>query len=76
MRKMLVGISRKIEYSIRTDFFFHLQKLDSSFFTNTRTGSIMALMTNDLEAVRNFLGPGLLHLFNTIFVFITTLSVI
>lgn len=35
----------------------------------------MALMTNDLEAVRNFLGPGLLHLFNTIFVFITTLTV-
>ncbi|HEY4695612.1 MAG TPA: ABC transporter transmembrane domain-containing protein, partial [Candidatus Hydromicrobium sp.] len=75
MRKNLVGISRKIEYSIRTDFFSHLQKLDSSFFTNTRTGSIMALMTNDLEAVRNFLGPGLLNLFNTIFVFITTLTV-
>ncbi len=75
MRKMLVGISRKIEYNIRTDLFFHLQKLDSSFFTNTRTGSIMALMTNDLEAVRNFLGPGLLHLFNTISVFVTTLTV-
>lgn len=35
----------------------------------------MALMTNDLEAVRNFLGPGLLHLFSTIFVFFSTLSV-
>lgn len=75
MRKILVGTSREIEYSIRTDFFSHLQKLDSSFFTNTRTGSLMALMTNDLEAVRNFLGPGLLNLFNTIFVFITTLTV-
>jgi len=75
MRKILVGISRKIEYSIRIDFFSHLQKLDSSFYTNTRTGSIMALMTNDLEAVRNFLGPGILNLFNTIFVFITTLAV-
>jgi len=75
MRKILVGTSREIEYSIRTDFFSHLQKLDSSFFTNTRTGSIMALMTNDLEAVRNFLGPGLLNLFNTIFVFVTTLTV-
>jgi ATP-binding cassette, subfamily B, multidrug efflux pump len=75
MRKILVGISRKIEYSIRTDFFAHLQDLDSSFFINTRTGSIMALMTNDLEAIRNFLGPGLMNLFNTIFVFITTLSV-
>ncbi|MDD5622546.1 MAG: ABC transporter ATP-binding protein [Actinomycetota bacterium] len=75
MRKILIGTSREIEYSIRTDFFSHLQELDSSFFTNTRTGSIMALMTNDLEAVRNFLGPGLLNLFNTIFVFITTLTV-
>ena len=75
MRKILVGISRKIEYSIRIDFFSHLQKLDPSFFTNTRTGSIMAIMTNDLEAVRNFLGPGILNLFNTIFVFITTLTV-
>ena len=75
MRKIMIGISRKIEYSIRTDFFAHLQNLDSSFFINTRTGSIMALMTNDLEAVRNFLGPGLMNLFNTIFVFITTLTV-
>ncbi len=75
MRKILVGMSRKIEYSIRLDFFSHLQRLDSNFFTNTRTGSIMALMTNDLEAVRNFLGPGLLQLFSTIFVFFSTLSV-
>ena len=75
MRKIMIGISRKIEYSIRTDFFAHLQNLDSSFFINTRTGSIMALMTNDLEAIRNFLGPGLMNLFNTIFVFATTLTV-
>ena len=71
----MIGISRKIEYSIRTDFFAHLQDLDPSFFINTKTGSIMALMTNDLEAIRNFLGPGLMNLFSTIFVFITTLSV-
>ena len=70
-----MGMSRKIEYSIRLDFFSHLQRLDSTFFTNTRTGSIMALMTNDLEAVRNFLGPGLLHLFSTIFVFFSTLTI-
>jgi len=75
MRKILIGISRKIEYSIRADFFAHLQKLDPSFFINTKTGSIMAIMTNDLEAVRNFLGPGLMNLFNTIFVFITTLLI-
>jgi ATP-binding cassette, subfamily B, multidrug efflux pump len=75
MRKLLIGISRKIEYSIRADFFSHLQKLDSSFFENNRTGSIMALITNDLDAVRNFLGPGILNLFSTIFIFVSTLIV-
>ena len=75
MRKLLIGISRKIEYSIRNDFFAHLQKLDSTFFENNRTGSIMALISNDLDAVRNFTGPGLLNLFSTIFVFISTLAI-
>ncbi|MBM3700827.1 MAG: ABC transporter ATP-binding protein [Actinobacteria bacterium] len=75
MRKLLIGVSRKIEYSIRNDFFAHLQKLDSTFFENNRTGSIMALMSNDLDAVRNFLGPGLLNLFSTVFVFISTVTI-
>jgi len=75
MRRLLIGVSRKIEYSIRIDFFSHLQRLDSSFFESNRTGSVMALITNDLDAVRNFLGPGLLNLFNTIFTFISTLII-
>ena len=72
MRRLLIGVSRKMEYSIRADFFVHLQRLDSSFFENNRTGSIMALISNDLDAVRNFLGPGLLNLFSTVFAFAST----
>ena len=75
MRRLLIGVSRKMEYSIRADFFVHLQRLDSSFFENNRTGSIMALISNDLDAVRNFLGPGLLNLFSTVFAFASTLTV-
>jgi ATP-binding cassette, subfamily B, multidrug efflux pump len=75
MRRLLIGVSRKIEYSIRADFFIHLQRLDPSFFENNRTGSIMALISNDLDAVRNFLGPGLLNLFSTVFAFASTLTV-
>jgi ATP-binding cassette subfamily B multidrug efflux pump len=75
MRRLLIGVSRKMEYSIRADFFTHLQRLDSSFFENNRTGSIMALISNDLDAVRNFLGPGLLNLFSTVFAFASTLTV-
>ena len=75
MRRLLIGVSRKMEYSIRDDFFAYIQRLDSSFFESNRTGSIMALITNDLDAVRNFLGPGLLNLFNTIFIFVSTMVV-
>ena len=71
----MIGVSRKMEYSIRADFFVHLQRLDTSFFENNRTGSIMALISNDLDAVRNFLGPGLLNLFSTIFAFASTLTI-
>lgn len=75
MRRLLIGVSRKIEYDIRKDLFSHIQTLDPAFFLNNKTGSIMALITNDLDAVRNFLGPGLLNLFNTTFIFISTLIV-
>ena len=75
MRKILIGVSRKIEYSLRLDLFAHMQTLDIFYFSGNRTGGIMALLTNDLEAVRNFLGPGIMNLFSTIFVFISTLTV-
>ncbi|MCE5329842.1 ABC transporter ATP-binding protein/permease [bacterium] len=75
MRKILIGVSRKIEYSLRVDLFAHIQTLDAFYFTENQTGSIMALLTNDLDAVRNFLGPGVMNLFDTIFVFFSTLIV-
>jgi ATP-binding cassette subfamily B multidrug efflux pump len=75
MRKILIGVSRKIEYSLRVDLFAHMQTLDIFYFSGNQTGSIMALLTNDLDAVRNFLGPGIMNLFNTIFVFLSTLTV-
>jgi ATP-binding cassette subfamily B protein len=75
MRRLLIGVSRKIEYSLRADFFSHLQGLDPTFFENNRTGNIMALISNDLDAVRNFLGPGIMNFFNTVFVFVSTLAV-
>lgn len=75
MRRLLIGVSRRIEYNLRADFFSHLQGLDPAFFENNRTGSIMALISNDLDAVRNFLGPGIMNFFNTVFVFISTLAV-
>ena len=67
MREMLNGISRRIEYDLRNDLFAHLELLDAGYFARTRTGEIMARLTNDLSAVRMAAGPPIMYLVNTIF---------
>ena len=66
MREILNGISRDIEYDLRNDLFIHLEKLDASYYGHTRTGDIMARLTNDLGAVRMAAGPAVMYLVNTI----------
>jgi len=68
MRRIMIGISRKIEVDIRRDFFAHLQSLSPSFYHKHRTGDLMALATNDLNAVRNLVGPGVMYSLNTVVV--------
>ncbi|HEY3741365.1 MAG TPA: ABC transporter ATP-binding protein [Bryobacteraceae bacterium] len=65
MRVILIGISRDIEYDLRNDLFGKLVTLSSDFFARYRTGDIMARSTNDLNAVRMMLGPGVMYLFET-----------
>jgi ATP-binding cassette, subfamily B, multidrug efflux pump len=66
-RWILIGISREIEFDLRNDLFRKLEEQDSGFYQRYRTGDIMARMTNDLNAVRNLLGPALMYSANTIF---------
>jgi ATP-binding cassette subfamily B multidrug efflux pump len=61
MRKILIGASRDIEYDLRNDFFRHVQKLSLAFFQKHQTGDIMSRATNDLNAVRSVLGPGIMY---------------
>ncbi len=65
-RWVLIGISRDIEFDLRNDLFLHLESLDPGFYQRTRTGDIMARATNDLNAVRMLLGPGIMYSANTI----------
>ena len=61
MRVVLIGISRDIEYDLRNDMFAHLVRLSADFYGRRRTGDIMARATNDLNAVRMMLGPGIMY---------------
>jgi ATP-binding cassette subfamily B multidrug efflux pump len=65
-RKIVISISREIEFEMRNDLFRHLESLSYSFYQRTRTGDIMARATNDLNAVRNLLGPAIMYSANTL----------
>jgi ATP-binding cassette subfamily B multidrug efflux pump len=66
MRELINGLSRRIEYDLRNDLFSHLLRLDATYFARTRTGDIMARLTNDLSAVRQAAGPAIMYLTNTV----------
>ncbi|MBI1748632.1 MAG: ABC transporter ATP-binding protein [Acidobacteria bacterium] len=66
MRRILIGVSRYIEYDLRNDFFAHMEKLSLSFFHRMKTGDLMSRSTNDLGAVRMVLGPGIMYSMNTL----------
>jgi ATP-binding cassette, subfamily B, multidrug efflux pump len=65
MRQLLNAISRRIETDLRDAFFSHLIRLDAAFYGRTRTGDLMSRGTNDLQAVRQAVGPGIMYLVNT-----------
>jgi ATP-binding cassette subfamily B multidrug efflux pump len=66
MRDLLNGVSRWIEYDLRNGLYVALEALDPSYYARTRTGDLMARLTNDLSAVRMAVGPAIMYLTNTI----------
>ena len=66
MRRILIGTSRRIEYDLRNDFFRHIERLSFKFYNRTSTGDLMARATNDLNSVRDLLGPALMYSASTI----------
>jgi len=75
MRVRVIGVSRDIEYEMRQDLFAHLMRLDSGFFARYRTGDIMARATNDLNAVRMMLGPGVMYWIETSITFLLAAAI-
>jgi ATP-binding cassette subfamily B multidrug efflux pump len=65
-RQVIIGASREIEYDLRNDLFANLERQSASFYHTHRTGDIMARTTNDLNAVRQLLGPAIMYSANCI----------
>jgi ATP-binding cassette, subfamily B, multidrug efflux pump len=76
MRSILIGVSRMVEYDLRNDFLSHMQKMPLSFLQSRSTGDIMSRATNDLNAVRSVLGPGIMYSMNTAILAVITTGIL
>jgi ATP-binding cassette subfamily B multidrug efflux pump len=74
-RQTIIVASRKIEYDMRNDFYRHVQGLHYLYFRDKKVGDIMAYATNDIPAVRNFLGPGIMYSIETTIEFVVILAI-
>jgi len=72
-RRILIGMSRDVEYDLRQDFYAHLVDQPLSFYQQHRTGDLMARATNDLAAVRQLAGPMIMYTLQTVFIVVFVL---
>ncbi|EGO8527351.1 ATP-binding cassette domain-containing protein [Enterococcus faecalis] len=59
-RMHIWGSAARLEKELRTQLFHHFTKMDSIFYQKYRTGDLMAHATNDLNAIQNVAGAGIL----------------
>src|SRR6185312_1931119 len=62
-RRVVAGrVSLGVEFDLRNRMYGHLQSLELAFFDGQQTGQLMSRATVDLQAVRFFLGYGLIFM--------------
>ncbi len=66
-RRMIAGrMSLNVEYDLRERMYSQLQRLELGFFDHQQTGQLMSRATVDLQAVRFFLGYGLVFILQSV----------
>ena len=65
-RFFIFGSSRKVERALRNDMFSKLTTLTQRYFNEHKTGDLMTHFTNDLEALRQSIGPAVISAFDAI----------
>lgn len=66
-RVFVFGSARFIEHDLRMSMFLHAEALGVDFYKEHKVGGLMTHFINDLEAIRQAFGPGILMLFDSLF---------
>jgi len=74
-RKIIIGTSRRIEYDLKNEIYNHYQQLPVSFYKRNNTGDIMNRISEDVNQVRNYLGPAIMYGMNLFAIFIVTVPI-
>ena len=61
MRQTMIVASRKIEYDLKNEIFYHYQTLPLKFYKKNNTGDLMNRISEDVSKVRMYLGPALMY---------------
>ena len=75
-RLILITVSRRLEFDLRNDLLAKLETMSGGFFQQYRTGDLMARSVNDLSAVRNMLGPGIMYSAQAVVLFAYVLAIL
>ena len=66
MRQTIIVTSRKIEYELKNEIYQHYQSLSLTNFKKTSIGDLMNRLSEDIIAIRMYLGPGVMYVANLI----------
>jgi len=64
MRQTIIVASRRIEYELKNKIYRHYQELSLSDYKQTTIGDLMNRLSEDVVAVRMYLGPGVMYVIN------------
>ena len=73
-RWLIIGASRYVEYDLKNDLFRYLQSMDVDYFKRKKSGELLAHFTNDLNALRDVAGPGIMYIASMSMALIVSLS--
>lgn len=71
-RTQIFGTARRMDYWLRDKLFQKYLSLDTDYFNKNRTGDLMARATNDISAVRDSMGGGVMMVIDSLFMTIFT----
>ncbi|MCK5812439.1 MAG: ABC transporter ATP-binding protein [Clostridiales bacterium] len=73
-RLFVLGASYILDYGTRSAMFSKLLELSINYYNKKSTGEVMALSTNDLNAVTRAMGMGIMHLINTMILLLVSIT--